>query len=62
MSQDRKFDVAIRDDSDDVVSILSVTTDERQELQVQLPIGWTVEVISDGIVLPPGRRFELEEE
>lgn len=41
----RKFDVAIKDDADDVMGILNVTTEERQDLQVQLPTGWTVEVI-----------------
>ncbi len=52
----RKFDVAIRDDSDDVVSIINVTTEECQDLKDQVPIGWTVEVIEDGIVLPPNKE------
>ena len=42
-----KFDVAIKDDADDTMGILSVTTKERQDLQVQLPIGWTVEVLKE---------------
>ena len=52
----RKFDVAIKDDSDDVVSILSVTTEECQDLKSQLPEGWVAEVIEDGIVLPPKKE------
>ena len=43
----RKFDVVIKDDADDTMGILNVTTEERQDLQVQLPTGWTVEVLKD---------------
>jgi len=49
----RKKEVAIKDDSDDVQGILSVTTQEVADLQSQLPEGWNIEVIEDETVLPP---------
>ena len=49
----RKLDVVIKDDSDDVMGIVQCTTQERLDLQVQLPTGWTAEVIQDDTVSTP---------